>query len=1767
TETFTYTVFDGVASSVGTVTVTVTPVVVVNTPPTAVNDEATTAEDTALEIAVIANDTDADGDSLTVTAASTPGHGAVVINGATVTYTPATNWHGTDSFTYTVNDGNGASTTATVSVTVTPVNDAPVADDDTATPTQGPGPTGSDVLDNDSDVDGGSLSITDVTQPENGTVAFTATGVSYTPDAGFAGSETFTYTVSDGTASAVATVTVTVTPVNQAPQVVISDAEVDDDGVVTGLITVTDPDGPGLTVTPPTVAEGSVGVTNLGGGVFAFTFTPTQEARENAWATTGEDSVALVFTVSDGVTVPVTSSVTATISPVEPTTDPGGEYGTIDLTDLDLLTGISVTNGAQVYVIGSGSLDFDGDGTVDYDGFTLGNVNIDDQTLTPVVLLAEGDQPYDLAVGPNGWIYVADTESGVTAYDPANAYAPTTVTTEPATQVVYANDRLYVTSFIFDEDTQAGFLHIFDSDLSPIGSTITLDGLSAGLAVGPTGLLYITTLTFGSDPSEPTIGALGIYDADGTPVTSIPLAGTSPYGLEVDELGIAYVVDIVAQAIIAVDPEAGIVGTIDVPGAIGIDIGPDGLLYVTNQTYRSVDIFDPADFTSGPGDDTVSLSELEMLSGISVTTGGLVYIIGGDVGDFALGTVDVEDQTFTPVVLLAGSGQPFDLAVGPNGWIYVADTSSGVTAYDPANGYASTTVTTEPATQVVFANDRLYVTTYTSVSGIPTVGSLCIFDANLTPIGSRITLNGVSAGLAVGPTGQLYITTLTYANDPSQPPTSALNIYTADGAPVTNIPLTGILAYGVTVDDQGIAYVVNATGGRIMAVDPEVGIIGKINSVPGTLGIDIGPDGLLYVTNQISRSVDVLEIEIHPNLAPTVGTPAFGITSTGGWGTQYGTVNVADTDGDPLTFTLVSGSIDSEVGDVLVDPLNGSWVFTPTLQARFAAAAASDPVNATFTLLVTDGIDFVTVLVSAPITPYHNQAPQVSGLGFTIESIDPDSGVVSGYLSVSDADTNYYPEFGQLSYSVDGTITDALVQIDAAGRFTYTPSESVRVNAFISEDFDAAYFSVIVSDGESSVVVDVELPIVPLAVPTGDQGLAVAADGRMYFTSYLPHDGAGRVIVLNPDRSYITTINLATVLNRPFASAYDVVVGADGRIFVSSEVGASAAAITNETGTGAIVVINPDNDYVAAVFAYLDKPVSALAVGPDGRVYVANWNDDKIAVFNADGSSHSTITSGEITEGDDTGVAGLALGSDGRMYLTKPGLGAIKVISSNGSTVDIFDVGGSPWAIALAADGSAYVTDFDSTSVSVIGSNGNSLRTIRIPSGGIASDVTVAQDGTVLIAYATPAGSEIMAVSPTVPGAEPDATQLGDAILGEPIQFGALIAGDVLYQTTVRSGPDGQTSTSVTVIQPNGERFTFQAAGSPSEPAVLGPASSTYQTVTVYDASISAYRSGVLIVTSTGESRFTGLHAGTAVGSTIFGLDGTGYQILSSQSSDSGAYVTTVLVITPSGVSAHLVEGYPGSPLAGEFGVVVAPGGSVYLTTTSLTEPAGSESGFITTVTQFGPAGRLSAFSTAGFAGGPVAIAPDGAIYQTIGDVSVESGTGRAEFIASVAVVTAAGLIVLPQTSQGAPVGAAVITAEGHIYQTTVDVADIDAPADRLWHLLETVEPDSIAWAFERIPTAVEVVGDRIYIADSSGTLTILEDTGAFVASVYLGDESGSAAGAISDIAVDGNGRIYVANASAGMVWAFDPASTTATPDLFTIPGAMTLALSNTGKL
>ena len=249
-DTLSYVVSDGNGGSdLGNTTITVN---APNAAPEAVEDNESTRMGMPVSVDVLANDTDPEGNSLTLESYGMASNGTVRMDGeGGLLYTPDAGFSGEDSFEYTVSDEQGAESVGTARVTVA-ANAGPVAEDDVADTLDGQSVT-VDVLANDSDSDGGTLSVDQVGSPANGGVSILEDGqIRYTPTVGFVGTEELTYRVSDGQGgTATGNVTINVNQSNRAPSaegnaVTLSN---DESATVDVLANDTDADGDDLTIT------------------------------------------------------------------------------------------------------------------------------------------------------------------------------------------------------------------------------------------------------------------------------------------------------------------------------------------------------------------------------------------------------------------------------------------------------------------------------------------------------------------------------------------------------------------------------------------------------------------------------------------------------------------------------------------------------------------------------------------------------------------------------------------------------------------------------------------------------------------------------------------------------------------------------------------------------------------------------------------------------------------------------------------------------------------------------------------------------------------------------------------------------------------------------------------------------------------------------------------------------------------------------------------------------------------------------------------------------------------------------------------------------------------------------------------------------------------------------------------------------------------------------------------------------------------------------
>jgi VCBS repeat-containing protein len=427
--------------------------------PVANNDSYSVNEDNTLNVvlpnSVLANDTDANGDTLTASVVTNPSDGTLNLNAdGTFQYTPNANFNGTDSFTYQAYDGQFLSNMASVTITVNAQNDTPVANNDSYSTSEDTALNvpAAGILSNDSDVDSNTLSAVKVTDPASGTLVLNTNGqFTYTPNNNFFGVDSFTYTANDGGANSnIATVTITVNAQNDAPLAVSDNYSVNEDGTLTvpapGLLTNdTDAETDPLTavaVTQP--ASGSLTLNANG----SFSYTPnanfngsdsfTYQARDannaNSNSVLVQINVAAVndapsFTPGAAVTIAEDSGAYSAVWATNISTGPADEglqTRTFNVTNNNNgLFSVQPTIGADGTLTFTPTLNASGTATVsvtlsDNGGTANGGVNTSPQVQFTITINEVNDPP---TVTPNTFSIVENAANGtvvgnVSANDP-----------------------------------------------------------------------------------------------------------------------------------------------------------------------------------------------------------------------------------------------------------------------------------------------------------------------------------------------------------------------------------------------------------------------------------------------------------------------------------------------------------------------------------------------------------------------------------------------------------------------------------------------------------------------------------------------------------------------------------------------------------------------------------------------------------------------------------------------------------------------------------------------------------------------------------------------------------------------------------------------------------------------------------------------------------------------------------------------------------------------------------------------------------------------------------------------------------------------------------------------------------------------------------------------------------------------------------------------------------------------------------------------------
>ncbi|MGA9251547.1 MAG: Ig-like domain-containing protein [Roseobacter sp.] len=372
-------------------------------------------------------------------------------------FVPNPNFNGTDSFTYTVTEDGTEIAEGTVVVEVLPVNDAPVADDATATVSEDGIVSGTVTA---SDVDGDTLTFSIDTAPASGEVLLLQNGgYTYTPTADFEGTDSFTVLATDPEgASSLATVTVTVEGVNDAPVAEDTTTSVSEDGSVTGTIIAEDVDGDVLTFTLATPAV-SGAVALLAGG--AYSYTPDADFE-------GTDSFAVL--IEDGQGGSTTATVSVTVggvndAPVITTTVEDASGQVVENSSTNSVSGVLVSTDPDI----GDQATWSGSAAGQYGAFTIAAGGAWTYTLDPALA---NELPEGATVDES---FTATVRDAALASDQIDVIITVTGANDgPVFDAVASTDGGVVTEGT-EENTATGQLFAFDPDQ---GDSVTWSGTS-----------------------------------------------------------------------------------------------------------------------------------------------------------------------------------------------------------------------------------------------------------------------------------------------------------------------------------------------------------------------------------------------------------------------------------------------------------------------------------------------------------------------------------------------------------------------------------------------------------------------------------------------------------------------------------------------------------------------------------------------------------------------------------------------------------------------------------------------------------------------------------------------------------------------------------------------------------------------------------------------------------------------------------------------------------------------------------------------------------------------------------------------------------------------------------------------------------------------------------------------------------------------------------------------------------------------------------------
>ncbi|MEA5501922.1 Ig-like domain-containing protein, partial [Halotia wernerae UHCC 0503] len=1310
TDSFTYTVSDGNGgTTTGTVSVNVA---AVNDAPTTSGGAANVAEDGSVTGQLAATDVDGDALSFGLAPNGAPANGTVTVNpDGTFVYTPAANYNGTDSFTYTVSDGNGGVTTGSISITVDPANDAPTTSG-ASLAGQEDGSIAGQVT--GLDIDGDALTFAVDGAPANGTVTMNPDGsFSYTPAANFNGTDSFTYTVSDANGgTTTGTVSVNVAAVNDAPTTSGGAANVAEDGSVTGQLSGSDVDGDTITfglAENGAPANGNVTINPDG----SYSYTPNPNFA-------GTDSFTYSISDGNGGTALGTISVTVTNSNDAPTTSGASLAGQEDGTIAGQVTGHDADGDALTFAVdgapANGSVTMNPDGSFSY---------------TPAANFNGTDSfTYTVSDGNGG------TTTGVVSVN-----------------VAAVND-------------------------GPVAANATASGTEDNVVTGQLTATDIDgdTLTFAlADNGGPAHGSVTVNpDGSYTYTPNADWAGTDSFTYQVSDGngGTTTATVSVDVAPVADVPNVDIgFGTPSLnDGTSGVTVTNHGGSAGYNNSYGYYVLNDAGQPVSGGiiwANTNATVGQTASLTGLDADRVGFFVIPNG--------------SNNNPGEIQNGESVTF--SKGADGKWIATDGQGNTLTGNGANVLFDKPVLNAGGVVQVVDNGNPGNQNWEDLAG---GGDNDFNDVNATTVWTAEN-NATS----------------TYPLNVSASPSDR------DGSEtVTGVTLTGIPAGSVLKDVNGNTIAPNGDGSYSLTPS-QLGTL-SLTTPPGFSGtLDVtatatAKDGTSTTTGSDSASVNVAEINLDPVTAGGVVDGAEDTATTGQLVAQ-------DPNGDPLTFSLAQNGAPSH-GTVTIAP-DGSYTYTPA--ANYHGTDA-------FTYTVSDGKGGSTTGTIVVNVASVNDAPTTSG-GANSGAEDT---VVAGQLAGNDVDGDALT-FG---LATNGGPAHGTVTINPNGSYTYTPAANFNGN-------DS--FTYTASDGKGGTVTGTitvsisptnDAPTTSGAIVSGQEDGSVAGrvtghdvDGDTLTFGLASNGGpAHGAVTFNPDGTFVYTP--AANYNGTDSFTYTVSDGKGGT--ATGTVSVNVAAV-NDAPTTANSTAQTDEDQplFGRVSAHdVDGDALSFALAANGAPAhgTVTLNADGTYAYtpaaNYHGTDSFTYSVSDGNGGTTTGTVTISVASVNDAPVTQAttanGLEDAPAITGH---VVASDVDGDALSFALASDGApAYGTvtlnpdgSFSYTPAANFNGSDSFAYEVSDGNGGVTRGVVNVMVAAVNDSPTAPTqtmlqGTEDIVMSGTLPGSDVDGDNLTFALVGAP-PAGFTLNPDGTYQYTPAANANGPVAYfDYTVTDPSG---------------------------------------------------------------------------------------------------------------------------------------------------------------------------------------------------------------------------------------------------------------------------------------------------------------------------------------------------------------------------